>query len=71
MEILLEREYCPLCKSYVRVLPNYIRRFKHYDARIIDMVIAGKVTSDTYGFEDYPCEITMHRWKESHKKMLL
>ena len=71
MEILVEREYCPYCHKYRRDLPFYIYRFKHYDRRIIDEVISGRITSDTYGFEDYPCEMTMKRWISRKNHLLI
>lgn len=67
MTVLIERRYCPYCHRYIRDIPNYLYRFKHYDRRIIDDVRTGIITSDSYGYEDYPCEMTMMRWKNRKK----
>lgn len=60
--IEVKRFRCPVCGSVLRVLPNYIFPYKQYEAEIILGVIEGFITSDTIGFEDYPCETTMLRW---------
>lgn len=61
--ILIRRLRCIKCCSVHRELPNDILPYKHYDSEIIQGVIEGTITSETLGFEDYPCEITMKRWK--------
>lgn len=38
--------------------------FKHYEADIIDGVVEGLIGPDTLGYEDFPCEETMKRWKK-------
>ena len=40
-------------------------------AKIIDGVIEGLITCDTVGFEDYPCELTMIRWKTQNIQLPL
>lgn len=62
-EIVLERLYCKTCKIYRRILPDYISRFKHYDNRVIANVQRGEVDEWDLDYEDYPCEMTMKRWK--------
>ena len=52
-----------MCGCIHRNLPDYIYPYKQYEAEIIDGVIEGFITCDTIGFEDYPCEMTMLRWK--------
>ena len=43
---------------------DFLHPYKQYDSEIIDGVIEGLIDSDTLGFEDYPCEMTMKRWRE-------
>lgn len=60
------RMRCPVCGSIQRILPDYIFPFKQYEVEIIIGVVEGLITSDTLGFEDYPCEATMNRWQEEY-----
>lgn len=60
--INVKRFRCSKCCKTYRKLPEYIFPYKHYDARIIKAVLTGSITSDTLGFEDYPCEMTIKRW---------
>ena len=61
--VVVRRFQCSGCKSTSRELPNYIFPYKRYEAEIIRGVLEGFITSDTLGFEDYPCEKTMVRWR--------
>lgn len=61
--ITVKRFKCPVCNCIHRNLPNNIFPYKQYDARIITGVIEGKITSDMIDYEDYPCEMTMTRWR--------
>lgn len=61
--IKIRRLKCASCNMIHRELPDYILPFKQYELDIIRGVIEGLITSDTLGFEDYPCEITMRRWQ--------
>lgn len=58
----IRRLKCSKCGSLHRELPDNIYEYKQYEADIIDGVIEGLITSDTLGFEDYPCEQTMTNW---------
>lgn len=60
----ITRYKCTDCGSIHRDLPDNISPFKHYDNDIIKGVVEGFISSDTLGYEDYPCEITMKRWRE-------
>lgn len=60
--IKVKRFRCIECNRLHRMLPDTILPFKHYEAEIIEGVVNGIITSDTLGFEDYPCEMTMLRW---------
>lgn len=61
--ISVQRFKCPRCGSIHRNLPDYIFPYKQYEADVIIGVIENLITYDTIGFEDYPCEMTMLRWK--------
>ncbi len=61
--VLLRRLRCTKCHSIHRALPDFIFPYKQYEADIIIGVIEGLITGETLGFEDYPCEMTMFRWK--------
>ena len=57
------RYKCEKCNSIHRQLPDFIIPFKHYDKEIILGVQNGNISTETFGYEDYPCEETMKRWK--------
>lgn len=61
--ITVKRFRCPVCNCIHRNLPNNIFPYKQYDARII--------TSDMIDYEDYPCEMTMARWRTLNLQSLL
>ncbi len=61
--IAIQRMRCSRCGSFHRELPDFIFPYKQYEAEIIQGVLEGLITSDTLGFEDYPCEMTMIRWR--------
>lgn len=63
----IRRLRCTHCGCLHRELPDYIFPYKQYDADIIRGVIEGLITCETYGYEDYPCEMTMFRWISSQK----
>ena len=65
--IKISRFKCPICGCIRRDLPDYIFPYKQYEADIIRGVIEGFITSETMGYEDYPCEMTMIRWKTAYK----
>ena len=60
--IKVQRLKCDDCRKIHRELPDYIFPYKHYDAETIRGVLDGTITSDTLGYEDYPCEMTIKRW---------
>lgn len=60
--IKVKRFRCVDCHKLHRELPDFIFPYKQYDGTIIKGVLEGSITSETLGFEDYPCEMTMHRW---------
>lgn len=69
--IYVRRLRCTQCRTIHRELPEFIFPYKQYDAEIIKGVLEGFITPDTIGYEDYPCEMTMIRWRNSPKIQLL
>lgn len=69
--IPVQRFKCPECGSIHRNLPDYIFPYKQYEADVIIGVIEDFITCDTVGFEDYPCEMTMLRWKAQNLQLPL
>ena len=69
--IEIERFRCPVCGQIHRELPDYIFPYKQYEAEVIRGVVEGFITCETYGYEDYPCEMTMIRWRNSQELQLL
>lgn len=61
----IRRMKCKKCGKLHRELPDYILPFKQYDAEIIKEIQNGSITSDDLGYENYPTELTMLRWKKS------
>lgn len=51
------------CQTLHRELPDFIFPYKQYEAEVIQGVLEGFITTETSGYEDYPCEMTMVRWK--------
>ncbi|MCD8119686.1 MAG: DUF6431 domain-containing protein [Lachnospiraceae bacterium] len=68
--IKIRRLRCENCGRYHRELPDFIFPYKQYDADVIRGVCEGFITPDTIGFEDYPCEMTMKRWKAQELHLL-
>lgn len=62
--VSIERYRCPKCQAIHRILPGTLYPYKQYEADIIDGVIQNLIDPDTLGFEDFPCEQTMKRWKK-------
>lgn len=69
--IKIPRYRCQTCGRIHRNLPDYIFPYKQYEAELIVGVLDGLITSDTIGYEDYPCEMTMLRWKALKSQLLL
>ena len=58
--VKIRRMRCKKCKKLHREIPPYIFPFKHYETEIVLGVVEGLITSDTLGYEDYPCEVNNH-----------
>lgn len=67
----IRRLRCPKCGGIHRELPEDIFPYKQYEAEIIRGVLEGLITPETIGYEDYPCEMTMIRWKAQETQLLL
>lgn len=65
--VKIRRLKCKICGRLHREIPDYLFPYKQYEAEIIRGVMEEIITSTTYGYEDYPCEMTMSRWKTSQK----
>lgn len=60
----------PNADVYIGISQIIFTQYKQYESEIIAGVIEGLITCETFGYEDYPCEMTMIRWK-AHKSQLL
>lgn len=69
--IKVRRFRCTACGCVRRELPDSIIPYKQYEADIIRGVLEGFISCETYGYEDYPCEMTMFRWKSSQELQTL
>lgn len=69
--VKIRRLQCEVCGRTHRELPEFIFPYKQYEAEVIQGVLEGFITSETIGFEDYPCEMTMIRWKTQKIHLLL
>ncbi len=47
-----------------RALPDFLAPYKHYNVDIITDIIDNVISSDDLGYENYPSDKTMFRWKE-------
>ena len=69
--VKLRRLRCVGCGTFHRALPNTLFPYKQYESDVIRGVLEGLITYETTGFEDYPCEMTMERWKAQKQQLLL
>lgn len=70
-QIKIQRFRCSHCGCIHRNLPDDVFPYKQYEAEIIRGVLEGFITPETIGYEDYPCETTMIRWKSQKTQLLL
>ena len=68
--IKIRRLRCCDCDALHRELPNFLFPFKQYEAEIIYAVLEETITPNTIGYENYPCEMTMIRWKKQANYIL-
>ena len=64
--VIIKRFKCKKCGKTHRELPDDILPFKQYETELIKGVVEGLINSDTFGFEDYPCETTMKAWRSQY-----
>lgn len=69
--IKIRRLKCCNCGVLHRECPEFIFPYKQYETELIKGVIDGLINSDTFGFEDYPCETTMRRWQSQNLQVVL
>lgn len=69
--IKIRRMRCTQCGELHRELPSYLFPYKQYESEIIKGVLEGFITCETFGYEDYPCEMTMFRWRTQEMHLLL
>lgn len=62
-KVVIKVRVLTCCGKYKRDLPTYLLPFKHYTKETIEKVKSGEVTEEDILYEDYPCEMTMKRWK--------
>lgn len=67
----VRRLRCQKCGAIHRELPENILPYKQYEFEVVIGVIEGLITSETIGFEDYPCEMTMNRWRTQKLQVVL
>ena len=65
----VRRLRCTDCCSLHRELPSFLFPYKQYEVEIIKGVLEGIITSETLGYEDYPCEMSMLRWMEQKNQL--
>ena len=70
-KLYIRRFQCLGCGALHNEIPEVIFPYKHYEAEIIRGVQEGLITSNTLGFEDYPCESTMRSWISRKKQALI
>lgn len=69
--ISLERRRCVECGRTFRVESAVVLPYKHYEREIIFGVLEGLITCYTLGYEDYPTELTMIRWRSQIMQCVL
>lgn len=69
--IQIQRLKCESCEMIHRELPDDLFPYKQYEAEIIRGVLEGFITCETLGFEDFPTELTMARWRSQKIQLLL
>lgn len=69
--IQMRRLRCTVCGKVHRELPDSVLPYKQYEAEIVRGVTEGLITCETLGYEDYPCEKTMQRWRSQNLQHLL
>lgn len=61
---LIRRLKCSHCRKLHRELPDCFVPHKHYSAEVISGILEGILSPEDADSEDYPCEMTIHRWHD-------
>lgn len=69
--VKIRRLRCERCGAFHREIPEFIFPFKQYESDVIIGVVEGLITCETLGFEDYPCEMTMIRWRANYTSSVM
>lgn len=69
--VKIRRLRCADCRCVHREIPDFIFPYKQYETEIIKGVLEGFITPETFGYEDYPSEMTMARWISQKIHLLL
>lgn len=67
--IKIRRYRCYACKKVHRELPDNLMMHKQYDSQIIVDFLDELVSTDDLPYENYPCEVTVKRWKNEADKI--
>ncbi len=65
--VTIQRWRCKECGRMHDELPSDILPHKHYEREMVEGVQEGLVDSSILGYEDYPCEMTMRRWRKTYR----
>lgn len=69
--VMVERLMCPICRRIRRNYPDYILPYKHYNKTVILDLISDDISILDLKYEDYPCELTVRRWKTQEIQSLI
>lgn len=58
----MERVYCKKCHKVKRILPPEVAPYKQYSKDVIKLARTNDISEDLR-YEDYPCEMTIKRWR--------
>lgn len=64
IEIRVPRAKCPNCGRVKRILPNEILPYKQFRRDIVIGFMDGTKSYYELEYEDYPCEVTVKRWRK-------
>lgn len=65
----IPRAYCKKCKRLRRLLPDFMLPYRQYSKDIISGVLKGQISEIDLEYEDYPCGVTIDRWKKDEKDL--
>lgn len=68
--ISIRRLVCKECKKVHREIPESVVPYAQYEKELIVAVRDGIISESTLGYEDYPCSMTMSRWRSRYLHLL-